>query len=187
MSKIVFLFLVMLMVPNALFALQYKAPQAKPQAKPLTPEELRKLDKGKARPPHGSAFQIDAVPMSKGMYAALITDDQGRLIQEFFTHDKLPNLEAIVAEAKKFGATEEAVGGAKPMTTRFADKQVSNFLVDVAKFGKQTTFYITVTSQTGKLTIEAGSFKRGDPDAKPMLWDLLTHLQTLRAQLAADQ
>jgi len=181
-SKIGFLFLVSLLFTNTLCARQDKTPQ-----KPFTPEDLRKMDKGKMRPPHGASFQIVATS-SKGMYLALMADEQKTVI-EYFLYDKLAILEAIVSEAKKFGLTEEAVGGAKPLTTRFSDKQVPSFIVDVTKVGKMTHFYITLKGQTesgpqGNLTIDVGSIKRGDSEAKAKLYDILENIQSAKEHAA---
>lgn len=170
-----------LLVVSLVFANPLLAQEKKGQPKPMTPEELQKLGKGKRHPSKGSSFQIAPVDNSKGMYLALLADEEGRTLTEFFQFDKLPILEAIVAEAKKFGLTEEAVGGAKPLTTRFSDKQVPNFVVDVSKITKQTHFYVTVKTQRGKITIDAGAIKRGDPDATALLFDMLGKLQEVKA------
>lgn len=175
--KFCLLFLVSLMFSNPLLAQEKKAPQ-----KPLTPEELQKADKGKLRPPKGASFQIAPIENAKGLYLALLADDENRTLEEFFQVDKLPVLEAIVAEAKKFGFTEEAVGNAKPLTTRFSDKQVPNFVVDVSKIAKQTHFYVTMKTQRGKITVDAGTIKRGDPDATALLFDMLNKIQAVKSQ-----
>lgn len=176
-NKFCFLLLVTLSVSSTTFAQEKKTPP-----KPFTPEELQKMDKGKRRPPKGPTFQITPIEQVKGMYLALLADDQGRTLEEFFLFEKLPILEAIVLEAKNFGLTEEAVGGAKPLTTRFSDRQVPNFMVDVSKVAKQTHFYVTMLNQRGKITVDAGAIKRGDPEATAMLYDILTKIQAAKSQ-----
>ena len=180
-NKAGFLILISLFFTNTLLARQEKTPK-----KPYTPAELRKMDKGKMRPPHGASFQINPMELNKGMYLALIGDEEGRTAQDFVLYDKLPILEAIISEAKKFGSTEEAVGGAKPLTTRFSDKQVPYFVVDVSKVGKLSHFYITLKGQTGgSITIHAGTINRGDTEAKAMLYDILVNVQAMREHAAS--
>jgi hypothetical protein len=183
-NKIGFLFLVSLLFAAPLLAGQEKTPQ-----KVFTPEDLRKMAKGKLSPPHEARFQIDPIESSKGMYLAFIAEES-KVVREFVFYDKLSILEAIVLEAKKFGLNEEAVGGAKPLTTRFSDKQVPNFIVDVQKAGKMTQFFVTLKGQTesgqmGSLTISAGSIKRGDPDAKAMFYDIVENVQAAKQHAAA--
>ncbi len=176
-SKFYFLLFISLFLSNTLDAQEKKGPP-----KPYTPEELQKMDKGKIRPPKGATFQITSIETVKGVHLALLADEHGRTMEEFFQTDKLPILEAIVSEAKSFGLTEESVGGTKPVTTRFSDKQVPNFVVDVSKVAKQTRFYVTMQNRTGKITADAGTIKRGDPDATALLYVILTKIQTAKSQ-----
>jgi hypothetical protein len=153
----------------------------KPAPKPLTDEELQKLDKGKKRPPTtGAAFQISPIESVKGVCHALLVDGENRTFEDFIPLDKLPLLEAIITEARKFGLTEESVGTTKPVTTRFSDKQVPNFVVDVSKQGKQTHFYVTMQSKVGKITVDAGVIKRGDPNATAFLYEMLAKIEHAR-------
>jgi hypothetical protein len=170
--KFALLLTLSLLVSHTLFAQEKKGPP-----KEFTPEELQKMDKGKRRPVKGASFQITPIESVKGVCLALLADGQGKMLEEFFLFDKLPVLEAIVTEAKNFGLTEEAVGKGKAETTRFSDKQVPNFVVDVSKLGKQTQFYVTVQTRQGKITLDAGAIKRGDPDATPFLYDILAKIQ----------
>ena len=175
-SRFCFLLFVSLFFSNALLAQEKKA-----QPKPFTPEELQKMDEGKRRPPKGPTFQISPIENVKGNVSVLLADGP-QTLEDFFQFDKLPILEAIVSEAKRFGLNEESVGGAKPLTTRFSDKQVPNFIVDVSKIAKQTHFYVTMQNQIGKLTIDAGVIKRGDPDASALLYEMLTKIQKAKSE-----
>jgi hypothetical protein len=182
-SRIGLLLWLGLLFSNTLLARQEKTPQ-----KTFTDAELRKMDKGKMRPPHGTTFQLNAMELNKGMYLAFLADENNRTMQEFFLYDKLAILEAVVSEAKKFGPTEESVGGSKPLTTRFMDKQVPNFIIDVAKLGKTTSYYLTLKGQTGSLTVSAGSFKRGDPETpRLMIDDILERVQAAKEHAASIQ
>jgi hypothetical protein len=175
-SKFALLLTVSLLVSHTLFAQEKKGPP-----KEFTPEELQKMDKGKRRPLKGASFQLTAIDSVKGVCLALLADGQGKTLEEFFLFDKLPVLEAIVTEAKNFGLTEEGVGRAKAETTRFSDKQVPNFVVDVSKFGKQTHFYVTLQTRQGKITLDGGAIKRDDPEATAFLYDILAKIQGAKA------
>jgi hypothetical protein len=152
----------------------------KPAPRQPTPEEVEKAEKTRKRPPTASipAFQIRPVDGLKEMCLALLVDGQGGKLEEFIIFEKIPILEAIVSEAKKFGLTEESTGAAKAVTTRFSDKQYPNFVVDVSKLGKQTHFYVTMQNRQGKLTVDAGTIKRDDPNATAFLYDMLTRIQS---------
>lgn len=153
---------------------QDKAPQ-----KPFTNEDLMKMDRGKMRPPSGARFDVIFAEGTKAMYAVLLHNDERRFVQDLYHISQLEIIEAMVGEAKKFALTEEAVGGAKPLTTRFSNEQLPNFFIDVSKMGKQTRFYITMKGSNGTMTLEAGAIRRGAPAKKPdevvepMLFDTL--------------
>lgn len=168
-----------LFISNTLLA-QEKKPITKPVPKPPTPEEVAKAEKTRKKPPTAAvpAFQIRPVEDVKQMCLALLVDGQGGRLEEFILFDKIPILEAIVTEAKKFGLTEEATGAAKAVTTRFSDKQYPNFVVDVSKLGKQTHYYVTMQNRQGKITVDAGIIKRDDPNATAFLYEILTKIQS---------
>src|SRR5688572_31671371 len=90
-SRLVTKFSLLLLV-NLCFSCTLFAQEKKTSPKPPTPEELQKMDKGKRQPPKGPTFQITAIEQVKGMYLALIADDQGRTLEEFFQFEKLPVL-----------------------------------------------------------------------------------------------
>jgi hypothetical protein len=172
--KLCLLLCISLFISNTLLA-QGK----KPAPRPLTDEELQKLDKGKRKPPTAaSAFQITPIPAMKETCLALLVDGENRTLEEFILFEKLPILEGIITEAKKFGLTEESVGTSKPVTTRFSDKQFPQFVVDVAKQGKQTHYYVTMQNRVGKITLDAGVIKRDDPNATAFLYEMLTKIQS---------
>jgi hypothetical protein len=172
--------LALLLTVSLLFANQLAAQNKKPPQKTFTPEELQKMDQGKRRPLKGTSFQITPIESVKGVCLALLVDGEGRTLEEFIQFDKLPILEAVVTEAKQFGLTEESVGNGKAITTRFSDKQMANFVVDVSKLGKQTHFYVTMQNQQGKITLDAGTIKRGDPEATAFLYDILSKIQAAK-------
>jgi hypothetical protein len=134
--------------------------QEKQPPKKYTPEELFKLDKGKSRPPTGPKFEVIFAEGTKASYVVVLhSEDQG-FVQDIYHVSQIGIIEAILVEAAKFGLTEEAVGGAKPLTTRFSDPQLPGFFIDVSKLGRQSRFYVTLKGINGKLTVDAGVLKR---------------------------
>lgn len=135
--------------------------------KPHTAEALTNLDaNAKMKLPAGPNFEVLFAEGTKAQYVVLLHSEDRRFVQNLFHANQLDVMEAIITEAKKFGPTEEAVGGAKPLTTRFSDKQIPEFFVDVAKIGRQTRYYVTLKGSNGTLTVDAGGIKRGDQKNK---------------------
>jgi hypothetical protein len=160
-----------------------QAQNAKPVSRPLTEEQLREMNKGKFHPPSGASFSL-SLATGNQFYTALLSDG-GKFVQESYTHNQLPLLEAIVETAKAFGLTEENVGVVKPITTRFSDEQLPSFMIDVAKTGKQSRFYITMKNRSGILTVDAGAIRRDkpdDPEIKPLFLSILEQVKNAKAQ-----
>src|SRR5215813_7690067 len=92
----------------------------------------------------------------------------------------------MVETAKTNGLTGKNVGVVRPQTTRFSDDQLPSFLVDVAKTGKQSHFYITMKNRNGILTIDAGAIRRDkpdDPEIKPLFLSIVEQIKNAKALL----
>ena len=156
----------MLLVCAVAFA-QKDTPQSKPQPKPYTDEEIRKMSKGKLQPPSGASFYVGPVDGAPGRFSMLLTDSERRFVQESYLVGQLEVIAAVMVEAQKFSRTEESAGKIPPVITRFSDKQEPTFMVDVEKKADQSRFFVTIKAVGGsKLTLDMGAFKRSDPDAK---------------------
>jgi len=168
----------MLLVSGAAVAQEPKTMQ-----RSLTDEQLRKMDKDKFHPPSGATFRI-SLATGNQFYTVLLAEGT-KFVQESYTHNQLPLLEAIVETAKAFSLTEENIGVVKPQITRFSDAQLPSFSVDVAKSGKQSHFYITMRNRNGILTIDAGTIRRDkpeDPDVKVLFNDIVEQIKNVKAQ-----
>src|SRR5689334_5576034 len=175
----------MIMVVAVLFSVSAAvlAQDAKPVSRPLTEEQLSEMNKGKFHPPSGASFNL-SLATGNQFFTALLSDG-GKFVQESYTHNQLPVLEAIVETAKAFSMTEESVGVAKPITTRFSDDQLPSFTVDVVKTGKQSRFYITMKNRNGILTVDAGAIRRDkpdDPEITPLFLSILEQVKNAKAQ-----
>ena len=137
----------------------------KPQPKPYTDAELRKMSKGKLQPPTGASFYVGPVDGAPGRFSMLLTDSEQKFVQESYLVNQLEVIAAVMVEAQKFSRTEESAGTIKPVITRFSDKQEPTFMVDVEKKGDHSRFYVTIKAVGGtKLTVDMGVIKRSDPN-----------------------
>ena len=144
--------------------------ETKPQPKPYTDAEIRKMSKGKMAPPSGTSFYLGPVDGAPGRFSMLLTDDDRRFVQESYLVNQLEVIAAVMVEAQKFSKTEESAGTKiSPVITRFSDKQEPTFLVDIEKKGDQSRYFVTIKAIGGsKLTVDLGTFKRSDPDQKAL-------------------
>ena len=99
-------------------------------------------------------------------------------ISGVFSIGQLQILRALMAEAEKFALSEEAVGAKEPTVTRFADKQEQAFLVDVEKLGNQSRLFVTISSEIGRMTADAGRINRSVRREEGFFFDLLSRLQS---------
>jgi hypothetical protein len=176
-SPLFFILFAVVAVGNA----QVKPVEQKTRDKPLSRKELIKLDREAPRPPSGKGFFVARAATS---FTVLLCDDNSRCENGLFTQTQIDSFEAITAEATKFALNEEQVGRVKPIITRFSDKNDPTFLVDVSKVGKQTQFFLTMKSATGRLTLDAGTITRGDPNAKTLLYDMIARVAAVKAEPA---
>jgi len=173
--------LVMLVMPAT--PLGQKKQQPKRPPREITPEQLER-HKETTRPPTGASFYLEKIADSRGQFSLLFTDADGRTVAGSFHVNQLSLFEALLVAASEFAETEEAVGtAAKPMTTRFKDKKEPAFAVDVEKIGRQSRFYVSVNCLTGKLTLDAGTVKRGDKERGSILFlSILSRVKDAVAQ-----
>lgn len=150
----------------------------KPKGEELTPRQLAELDrKATKRPPSGAGFYIAPISEIPGRYSLVLTDSDGRHISESFAESQILIFEAIMIEAGKFAQTDESVGAKKPVITRFYDKKEPSFIVDVAKLGNHSQFFVTIKSLTGYLTVDAGTLKRGVEKSSTLFSTILSKVQ----------
>ena len=155
-----------------------------PPQKPLTEAELREIAATKTKPPSGASFYMAPIIEQPGNFTVLVTDEEGRSASDQISTRELPVLEAILETAKKFAASNEAVGQTRAQTTRFSDQQLPRYFVDVSKVGNQSRFQLRLDGLMGKVTLNAGAIKRTDREATSMLYDIL---DIVKKALAGEQ
>ena len=134
--------------------------------------------------PAGPDFYIEPVAGPRVTYSILVTDTNNRSVPGTFIRQQVEILEDLLAAAKTFALNEEEVGPAgKPKVTRFMDKHEKAFIIDVAKAGDKSHFYVTVESLFGRVTVDAGVIKRGakkpgeEEAPEPLYYKIITRVQ----------
>ncbi|MEK6322239.1 MAG: hypothetical protein AABN33_11200 [Acidobacteriota bacterium] len=131
------------------------------------------------------SFYLNRLPENPRQYSLVISDEDERTISGAFSVEQLQILRAIMIEAEKFAFSEEAVGTKEPITTRFTDKQERAFIIDVQKNGNQSQLFLTLTTEIGRLTMEAGRVIRGTRREEGFFFGLLSRLESLLPKVPA--
>lgn len=135
--------------------------------------------------PQEVTFNLNRLPENPKQYSLVISDEEEHVSSGSFSVDQLQILRAIMVEAEKFAFSEEAVGTKEPITTRFTDKQESAFIVDVQKAGNQSQLFLTITTETSRMTMPAGRIVRSTRREEGFFFGLLSRLESLLPKLPA--
>lgn len=133
------------------------------------------------------SFSLTRLSENPRKYSLIISDGDERSISGSFSIDQLQILRAIMVEADKFALTGEAVGTNEPITTRFADKQEHAFTVDVQKSANQSLLYLTVKTEIGRVTWDAGRIIRSTRREEGFFFELLSRLESTLPKLPLQQ
>jgi hypothetical protein len=153
----------------------------KSPAKEYSDEELLNMSaKAKVKPPSPLSFKIALADHDPNLFTLLLSDQSGKVVSSAFDMPKLGILSAILTEAKNFSLTGEGVGAGKPKITRFFDEQLPTVIVDVAKSGDTSRFYITLKGLTDVVTIDAGSLKRTEKKPNPYYYEIITRVEAAK-------
>ena len=131
------------------------------------------------------SFSLTQTPENPRRYSLVISDDDEHTISGLFSIDQLQILRAIMTEAEKFALNEEAAGTKDPATTRFTDKQEGAFIIDVQKVGNQSVLFLTLNTDIGRMTANAGRVVRSNKREEGFFFDLLSRLQSVLPKLPA--
>lgn len=115
-------------------------------------------------------------PDKPSLYSLVLADADERVISGLFSVEQLEVLRAIMNEADKFAITSESVGAKEPITTRFADKQVQAFIVDVQKTSNLSILFLTIKTETGEMTWTAGRVIPSTRRDEGFFFELLSRL-----------
>jgi len=174
----VIVFSLIVFVPSADSLGQEKREKQKPPPKQTTPKEIVPSNKPILRAPTGPGFYLERIPETPNQYSLLLTDAEKRSVAGTFITPQLALFQALLVAAKDFGQTTESAGTtAKPVTTRFTDKGEPSFAIDVEKTATHSRFYVSMTCLAGKVTVDAGTIKRGSKDqGNPLMFAILSRV-----------
>jgi len=131
------------------------------------------------------SFSLTQTSDNPRKYSLVISDDDEHSISGIFSIEQLQILKAIMTEAEKFALNEEGVGATESTTTRFTDKQETAFVLDVEKLGTQSGLFLTVKSEVGRMTVNAGKLFRRSKREEGFFFDLLSRLESVLPKLPA--
>ena len=124
-------------------------------------------------------YTLSQLPENPKQYSLVLSDQEERSISGVFSVDQLQILKALMTEAEKFALSEESVGAKAPIITRFADKQEQAFVIDVEKLGNQSRLFVTINSEIGRMTADAGRINRSIRREEGFFFDLLKRLESM--------
>jgi len=131
----------------------------------------------------GVSITLTRIPENPRLYSLVISDDDEHTISGSFSMEQLQILRAIMSEAEKLALSEDASGSKEPVTTRFADKQERAFVVDVEKLGVQSRLFLTLKTEMGQMTMNAGRVIRSTRREEGFYFDLLSRLESILPKL----
>lgn len=129
------------------------------------------------------SFNLNRLLENPKLYNLIMSDTDEHVISGTFSLEQLQILRAIMVEAEKFSLSDEAVGTKAPITTRFMDKQEPAFIVDVQKAANQAQLFLTLQTETGRMTWEAGRIIRSSRREDGFFFDLLSRLESVLPKL----
>lgn len=124
-------------------------------------------------------FSLTRLPENPKQYSLVLSDPDERTISGVFSLDQLQILKALMNEAEKFALSEEGVGVKEAIVTRFADKQEQSFVIDVEKLGIQSRLFVTLSTDLGRMTADAGRINRSVKREEGFFFDLLDRIEAL--------
>jgi hypothetical protein len=146
----------------------------------ITPE---KQSNERSEFPQGT-FSLSPTPENPKRYDLSISDDNERSVSGSFSTDQLQILRAIMTEAEKFALSAEGLNAKEPVTTRFMDKHEPAFIVDVEKSTNRSLLFLTLKTEIGSLTWEAGRIIHSTRREDGFFFDLLTRLESILPKLS---
>ncbi len=129
------------------------------------------------------SFSLTRLRENPNQYSLVLSDSDEHVVSGSFSMDQLEILRAIMVEAETFAMTSEAVGAKEPITTRFSDKQEKAFLVDVQKSSNLSILFLTIKTETGRMTWAAGRVVRSTRRDEGFFFDLLARLEAALPKL----
>ncbi|HVG18865.1 MAG TPA: hypothetical protein VNI02_07405 [Blastocatellia bacterium] len=144
----------------------------------VTSQDSYAQAKASKKSPTGATFSFVRNQENLTDFNLVISDGEEAVVSASFSLNQLEVLQSLLAEAKKFAASDDAAGVNEPVTTRFFDEHERALVIDVMKYKNQSRFFVTVKSQIGRLTVEAGNINRSNRAEEGFFSDLLSRIES---------
>jgi hypothetical protein len=138
----------------------------------------RRVEKPSSKGPTGATLSFNKLAEDASKFNMVASDGEETVVTITFTLEQLKLVQAIMSEARAFALTEEGASGTDATTTRFSDDEVAGLTVDVMKFGVQSSLFVTITSDNGEITAEAGLIDRTNKKQSGPFFDILSRIDT---------
>ena len=132
-----------------------------------------------APPQSGPTCRVARSGRGLETFDLMVSDGDEAVVSGAFSKSQVEVFRNVLIEAQKFALNEEEVGKAEPKTTRFASESEPALIVDVTKLDDQSQIFITLTTELGQLTIEAGTVERHSKREQGPFFTLLSRVQSL--------
>ena len=123
-------------------------------------------------------MNLTRLPEDPSRISLVLSDGDEDVVSVTFTLEHLRLVRAIMREARDFALSDEGVGSREPMTTRFSNPEERSVVVDVLKFGNQSSLFITLKTDNGRMTVEAGTTTRSDKKETGPFFDALARIES---------
>ncbi|HLG17479.1 MAG TPA: hypothetical protein VJH03_23750 [Blastocatellia bacterium] len=138
----------------------------------------RRADRESQKSTSGAAINLARLPENPSHVSLTVSDGDESVVSATFTVEQLRLVRDIMSEARKFAFSDESVGTSEPITTRFSNSKERALVVDVQKFGNQSSLYLTLKTDNGRMTVEAGTISRSDRKETGPFFDALARIES---------
>lgn len=127
----------------------------------------------------GPTFNVAREAGSPDKFDLMISDGNEAVISGIFSKSQLQVFRNVLLEARKFAMSEEEAGKQQPKITRISSQSEPALFIDVSKTDDQSQLYITLSTESGHMTIEGGTVQRRLRREQGLFFILLSRVQAL--------
>ena len=127
----------------------------------------------------GPTFNITREADSPDKFDLMISNGDEAVISGVFSKGQMQVFRSVLIEARKFAMNEEEAGTQQPKTTRISSHSEPALIIDVSKTAEQSQLYITLATESGRMTIEGGTVQRRLRREQGLFFTLLSRVQAL--------
>lgn len=138
-----------------------------------------------ASPQGGPTCRLTRDAGSRDKYSIVFSDGDETVVSGIFSKGQIEVFRNLLVEAQKFALSDEEVGKQEPKTTRITSQSEPALIVDVSKLDDHSQIFLTLNTEAGQLTIEAGIVQRRSRREEGVFFTLLTHMQKLLPPVGA--